>query len=61
MDQYFAWPSRRIVEIARRFDESPLCNGQPCHNGIVASVCSTDYSNVMQFIASTCLRRMAGM
>ena len=42
--QYFAWPSRRIVELARRFDEDPICNGAPCHNGLVASICQNDYS-----------------
>ncbi len=42
--QYMAFPSRRIVEVARRFDEAPLCNGQPCRNGMVASICSANYA-----------------
>ncbi len=46
--QYFAWPSRRVIEIARRFDESPICNGAPCHNGWVSSVCSVNYASAMQ-------------
>ncbi len=45
--QYFAWPSRRVVELARRFDESPLCGGRPCRNGIVASICSSNFGSVM--------------
>ncbi len=48
--QYFAWPSRRVIEVARRFDESPLCNGAPCNNGLVTSVCSTDYASAMDQI-----------
>jgi hypothetical protein len=42
--QYFAWPARRIVEIARRFDESPLCHGAACRNGTVTSICRSDYA-----------------
>jgi hypothetical protein len=41
--QYFAWPARRIVEVARRFDQMPLCAGAPCHNGLVASICAASY------------------
>jgi hypothetical protein len=40
-DQPFAWRARRIAEIARRFDESALCAGAPCRNGMVASICDT--------------------
>ncbi len=50
--QYFAWPARRLVEVARRFDESPLCNGAPCRNGIVASVCGVDFGPAMGLIIS---------
>ena len=32
--QYFAWPSRRIVQVARRFAES-------YQNGTVSSICKT--------------------
>jgi hypothetical protein len=42
--QYFAWPARRIVEVARRFDQAPLCNGQPCRHGVVTSICGTNYA-----------------
>ncbi len=42
--QYFAWPSRRVVEIARRFDQSPWCSGRPCRNGLVSSICARDFS-----------------
>ena len=45
--QYFAWPARRIVEIARRFDESPLCNGGPCRNGAVTSICGSNYASAL--------------
>jgi len=37
--QYFAWPARRIAEVARRFDEAPLCAGAACGNGMVTSIC----------------------
>ena len=50
--QYFAWPGRRIVEVARRFDEAKLCAGQPCRNGMVASICARDYSHaITDFVA----------
>jgi hypothetical protein len=41
-EQPFAWRARRIAEVARRFDESALCNGSACRNGMVASICSPD-------------------
>ncbi len=41
-DQYYAWRARRIAEVARRFDESALCAGGPCRNGMVASICDSD-------------------
>jgi hypothetical protein len=64
--QYMAFPSRRIVELARRFDEAPSCNGQPCRNGIVTSICSSDYRGAMssilrkiqQRLESPCLARV---
>ncbi len=49
--QYMAFPSRRIVEVARRFDEVPLCSGQPCRNGIVSSICSSNLSATVTAIA----------
>ncbi len=38
--QPFAWRARRVAEVARRFDESALCGGAPCRNGMVASICA---------------------
>jgi hypothetical protein len=56
--QYMAFPSRRIVEMARRFDESPSCNGQPCRNGIVTSICSQDYRGAMATILGKIKQRL---
>jgi hypothetical protein len=58
--QYFAWPSRRIVEIARRFDQSALCNGSPCNNGLVTSVCSNNYASAMSQIIAKIQSRLSG-
>ncbi len=58
--QYFAWPSRRIVEVARRFDESPICNGSACNNGLVTSICSNDYAQAMQQIVKKIQSRLTG-
>jgi len=41
-EQAFAWRARRIAEVARRFDASALCQGAPCGNGMVASICDTE-------------------
>lgn len=57
-DRYFAWPGRRIVEVARRFDESPRCDGAPCGNGYVASICADDFSPAMAAIAQRIRRRL---
>jgi hypothetical protein len=59
-DQYFAWPARRIVEIARRFDQDPLCNGQPCNNGLVTSICANNYASAMQTIIEKIQSRLTG-
>lgn len=48
--QYAAWPARRLVEVARRFDESALCAGHPCHNGIVSSICAGSFRGAMTLI-----------
>ncbi len=40
--QPFAWRARRIAEVARRFDQSALCSGAACGNGMVASICGDD-------------------
>jgi len=51
-EQPYAWRARRIAEVARRFDESSLCNGAPCRNGMVASICSPeDRAPFTQFAA----------
>ena len=44
--QYFAWPSRRIVEVARRFDTAYR------GNGMISSICRNDYSAALGAIAS---------
>ncbi len=58
--QYFAWPSRRVIEVARRFDESPICNGAPCNNGLVTSVCSVNYATAMRQIIAKIQSRLSG-
>ncbi len=60
MEQYFAWPSRRIAEIARRFDESPLCNGRPCHSGLVTSICRNSYADATNQIVEQISSRLIG-
>ncbi len=57
--QYFAWPARRIVEVARRFDQSPICNGLPCHNGMVASICGADYTAAVSQIVAKIQSRLS--
>ncbi len=39
--QYYAWPSRRIVQVARRFDEA-------WGNGSVSSICRNDYGDALR-------------
>ena len=39
-EQYFAWPARRIAEVARRFDTS-------FRNGTLHSICKSDYSGAL--------------
>ncbi|MEI8258504.1 MAG: hypothetical protein WCJ30_22750, partial [Deltaproteobacteria bacterium] len=56
--QYYAWPARRIVEIARRFDQAPLCGGRPCHNGVVTSICANDYTSAMRTIVTKIQNRI---
>ncbi len=55
--QNFAWPARRIVEVARRFDQSPLCHGQPCHNGGIVSVCGVNYAAALRMALYRSLNR----
>ena len=56
--QDFAWPARRIVEVARRFEQAPLCHGQPCHNSVVASICAQDYTPAMVALSERIRRRL---
>ena len=57
--QQMAFPSRRIVEIARRFDEHPACNGQPCRNGLVASICATNLTVAMRGVVQRISARVS--
>ena len=43
--QYFAWPSRRIVQVAQRFDET-------YRNGLVGSICKNDYTGFLTAFAA---------
>jgi hypothetical protein len=56
--QYQAFPSRRIVEIARRFDQFPACAGQPCRNGIVTSICAPEFSRALRIITTRIQERL---
>lgn len=58
-EQPFAWPSRRVAEVARRFDRSPLCAGAACGNGMVASICATGDSTPFVTFANLIARRVA--
>ncbi len=57
-EQYFAWPARRIVEVARRFDQSNLCSGTPCNNGMVCSICASSFSACVLNLAERVGRRL---
>ena len=56
--QYMAFPSRRIVELARRFDQTAACNGQPCHNGLVTSICAPEFSRAARIITTRIQERL---
>jgi len=51
--QYFAWPSRRVVQVARRFAER-------YQNGTVSSICKNDYRGALQQIVERIQSRLAG-
>jgi hypothetical protein len=57
-DQPYAWRARRIAEVARRFDESALCGGAPCRNGMVASICETGDATPFSAFADMIGRRV---
>lgn len=56
--QSMAFPSRRVVEVARRFEESPRCNGAPCNNGYVSSICAATFEVSLREIAVKIARRL---
>ena len=49
-------------DLVRRFDEDPLCEGgtAACHNGILASICDTDYGAAFGAMAGRIRDRMSG-
>ncbi len=51
--QYFAWPSRRIAQVARRFADR-------YQNGTVSSICRGDYSAALQQIVERIQNRLSG-
>jgi hypothetical protein len=53
MVQYFALPSRRIVEVARRFQAT-------YNNGSISSICQTDYTTALQQIVQRIQQRLSG-
>jgi len=48
--QYFAWPSRRIAQVARRFAER-------YGNGVIGSICRRDYRDTFTELAQSIQRR----
>ncbi|MFO0648850.1 MAG: hypothetical protein U0326_21595 [Polyangiales bacterium] len=50
-DQYFAWPSRRIAQVVRRFDDR-------YGNGVLGSICASSYAETMAGFASRVRRRI---
>jgi hypothetical protein len=50
--QYFAWPARRVAQLVRRFDER-------YDNGVLGSICASDYTATMSSFAAR-LRRACG-
>jgi hypothetical protein len=53
MVQYFALPSRRIVEVARRFQAT-------YSNGSISSICQTDYTSALTQIVQRIQQRLSG-
>ncbi|MDB4929197.1 MAG: putative lipoprotein [Myxococcaceae bacterium] len=58
-DHFSAQRARRIVEVARRFDESALCAGLPCRNGMVASICDGGNATPFERFADLVGRRVS--
>ena len=51
--QYFAWPSRRVAEVVRRFDET-------YQNGTITSICRNDYSDALLQLVERIQARLPG-
>ena len=51
--QYFAWPSRRIAEVARRFAVT-------YNNGTISSICKNDYREALNQIVERIQQRLSG-
>ncbi len=51
--QYFAWPSRRLAEVARRFATT-------YNNGAISSICANDYSPALRQIVERIQQRLSG-
>lgn len=49
--QYFAWPSRRLAQLARRYEER-------YGNGVIGSICATSYADTMAAFAARVRRRL---
>jgi hypothetical protein len=49
--QYFAWPARRVAQLARRFDER-------YGNGSISSICRNDYADALQGVARVIQRQL---
>ena len=50
--QAFAWPSRRVAQVVRRFDER-------YNNGSISSICRNDYAEALQGVARLIQRRLS--
>jgi hypothetical protein len=46
--------------MARRFDESTLCGGRACRNGLVGSICANDYGAALTAFTARIAERAAG-
>ncbi len=50
-EQYFAWPSRRVAQVVRRFDDR-------YGNGVIGSICANSYADTMAGFAARVRRRI---
>lgn len=51
--QYFAWPSRRVAQVARRFADR-------YNNGTISSICKNNYSDALSQIVERIQSRLSG-